>query len=163
MITETLLDTIQTAEIRLFTDTDTGKEIVRFTADMDVDCDGTGGNPHGDPYFQPDTRLHFKCRPLHAEVIPYVVVPPVVIAKTKGKVMGSHCIVTNTANGKKSTAVVGDSGPSRKVGEGSPALCEALGLDPNPNHGGTSDFIIEYEIFVNQPAVVVIIYDLQSA
>lgn len=163
MIIETLLATIQTADIKLFTDTDTGKEIVRFTADMDVDADGSGGNPFHDPDFQPDTRLHFKSRPLHAEVIPYVVVPPIVLSGTKGKVMGAHCIVTNTVNGKKSTAVVGDSGPTRKVGEGSPALCEALGLDPNPNHGGTSDHIIEYEIFVNQPATVVIEYNLQSA
>lgn len=158
-----ILDTIQGADIVLETDDITGKEIVRFKADMDVDCDGSGGNPFHDKYFQPDTRLHFKGRPLHAEVIPYVVVPPIIILDTARIVMGSHCIVTNTKNGKKCPAVVGDSGPLRKVGEGSPALCEALGLDPNPNHGGTSDFIIEYEIFVGQPAVVCIEFDLQHS
>lgn len=161
---KTILETIQGAEITLLTDEATGQEIVDFVADMDVDCDGSGGNPHHDPCFQPDTRLHFQGKALHAETVPYVVVPPVVLRRTRGKVLGSACEVTNTLNGKSTVAVVGDSGPTRKIGEGSPALCEALGLDPNPNHGGTSDRIIRYRIYVGRPAVVNgVTYDLQSA
>ena len=158
---KTLLATIQGSEIWLYTDESTGQEIVRFTADMDIDCDGSGGNPNNDPYFQPDTRLHFRGRPLHAELIPYIVVPPIILAKTKGKVLGSSCLVSR---GKRSCfAVVGDSGPRAKVGEGSPALARALGLNDNPNHGGTSEFEITYEIEVGKPAVVSVTFDLQSA
>lgn len=156
------LATIQGAEIVLYTDW-TGAEIVQFTADMDVDCDGSGGNPFRDPYFQPDTRLHFMGRPLHAELIPYVVVPPVIIAKTRGIVFGSLCECRNTRNGRTALAVVGDSGPTSKIGEGSPALCRLLGLDDNPNHGGTSDFIIEYTIHVGVPAVIPVTFNLQAA
>lgn len=161
---KTVLATIQNTEIVLLRDLATGQEIVEFTADMDVDCDGSGGNPFSDPYFQPDTRYHHNGLPLHAETVPYVVVPPVVLSRTKGKVLGSACEVTNLKNGKSTVAVVGDSGPSKKIGEGSPALCEALGLDPNPNHGGTSDFNIKYRIYVGTPALVNgIQYQLQSA
>lgn len=142
---------------------DDGYEIVTFTADMDIDCDGLGGNPFHDPYFQPDTRLHVHGRPLHAELVPYVVVPPLVLAKTKGKVLGCQCKVTNLKNKYEAPAVVGDSGPTKKIGEGSPALASLLGLDPNPNRGGTSDFIIRYEIMVNMPATLSVNFALQSA
>lgn len=159
-----LLETIQGCEIWLYEDATTGQEIVEFIADMDVDCDGVGGNPHHDPCFQSDTRYHHNGKALHAEEVPYVVVPPVVLRRTKGKVLGSACEVTNLSNGKQTVAVVGDSGPTRKIGEGSPALCEALGLDPNPNHGGTSDRIIKYRIYVDMPATVLgVQYELQSA
>lgn len=163
---KTIIGTIQGCDIVLFVDSVTGQEIVTFTADMDVDCDGSGGNPFHDPYFQPDTRLHYKGHALHAEVVPYVVVPPLILAKTKGKVLGSMCYCENiNQHGKPSVAaVVGDSGPRNKIGEGSPALCERLGLDPNPNHGGTSDHIIRYTIMVGVPAAIDgIVYDLQSA
>lgn len=154
--------TIQGVDITL--DDSMGSEVVEFTADMDIDCDGIGGNPFHDRYFQPDTRLHFKGRALHAEVEPYVVVPPIVLAKTKEKVLGSLCILTNLRNGKTCNAVVGDSGPLTKVGEGSPAVAELLGLDPNPNYGGTSDKIIHYKIFVGIPAKIdSLTYNLQSA
>lgn len=161
---KSILDTIQGCEIVLFRDEVTGLEIVEFVADMDIDCDGLGGNSHGDPYFQPDTRLHFEGKALVAEDVPYVVVPPVILAKTKGVALGSLCVCTNTRSGASYNAVVGDSGPTRKIGEGSPALATRLQLDPNPNHGGTSDHIIRYRIYVGQPARVDgITYTLQPA
>lgn len=159
---KTIIATIQGAEITL----DSPPEVVRFVADMDVDCDGTGGNPHGDPCFQPDTRYHHDGQALHAETVPYVVVPPVILRKTVGKVLGSLCLCQNTRRPDLGwvKAVVGDSGPSAKIGEGSPALCQRLGLDPNPNHGGTSEHIIAYEIQVGVPAIVDgVTYHPQSA
>lgn len=163
---KTLLATIQGADIWLYRDDTTGAEIVEFIADMDIDCDGSGGNPLHDPYFQPATRLHYKGQPLHAETTPYVVVPPVVLSTTRGKVLGSKCEVQNINAPSFGTvlAVVGDSGPRTKIGEGSPALAEALGLSGNPNHGGTSAHIIRYRIYVGVPAQVNgITFDLQSA
>ena len=154
-----ILATIQGAEIHHEIDA-TGYETAIWTADMDIDCDGTGGNPFHDPYFQP----HTSYKPdLHAEEVPFVVVPPIVIKGTVGIVMGSLVEVENLRNGKTAFAVVGDSGPTHKVGEGSPALAELLGLSGNPNHGGTSDFIIRYKVHVGVPAVVNgVTYKLQA-
>ena len=131
-----------------------GYETVTFTADMDIDCDGSGGNPFGDPYFQADTALHFPAKPsrlgkpLHAETVPYVVVPPVVIKATIGIVLGSLCEVTY--RGRTALAVVGDSGPTRKVGEGSPALADLIGINSNPNHGGVDTFTVTYKIHADK-------------
>jgi hypothetical protein len=158
----TTIATIQGQDITLYTAP--GIEVVELFGDLDIDCDGIGGNPFHDPYFQPDTRYHFEGEALYAEVVPYVVVPPVVLAKTAGRVLGCHCVVTNLRNGKSTPALVGDSGPTFKIGEGSPMLAERLGLDSNPNHGGTSDQIIHFLILVGRPAIVDgIHYTLQSA
>jgi hypothetical protein len=40
-----------------------------------------------------------------------------------------------------------DIGPKGKLGEGSMALAEALGLSGSPRHGGTDDAIIAYLVF----------------
>ena len=142
-------------------------ETVTFFGDMDIDCDGIGGNPFKDPYFQADTTLHYparpcKCgKPLWAEKVPFVVVPPIVVKGTRGIVMGSLCEVTY--KGKTVQAVVGDSGPTKKVGEGSPRLAELLGINPNPNHGGTDEFVVKYKVHVGVPAAIDgIKYELQA-
>lgn len=127
---------------------------VVFNADADVDCDGLGGNPHHDKYFQPDTFYHHNGHALTAEKVPYVVVPPVVVRATKGVVMGCKVIVTNLKNGKVVHAVVGDLGPTRKIGEVSVLCAERLGLSGDPNTGGTDEHIIKYEIFPGIPAEV---------
>jgi hypothetical protein len=51
-------------------------------------------------------------------------------------------------------AICGEVGPDDKLGEGSCALAKAVGLNPNPNYGGTDDHIILYTIYVGEPAVV---------
>lgn len=141
-----------------------GVEIVEVTADFDIDCDGTGGNPHKDPFFQPATRLQYKGKSLCAEKVPYYVVPPLILAKTKGRVLGSKVVLTNIKNGMTCVAVVGDSGPRTKDGEGSPRAAELLGLNPNPNTGGTDEQIIHAKIFVGVPAVIDgETYELQAA
>jgi hypothetical protein len=63
-------------------------------------------------------------------------------------------VLHNLRNGKSVDTVVGDIGPRTKTGEASPAAAVAIGIDGNANHGGTDDRIIEYVIYVNQPAVV---------
>lgn len=159
---KTVIESIQNVPLLLIRDA--AGEWVEWTADMDVDCDGTGGNPFLDPYFQPDTRLHFQGRALHAETVPYVVVPPSVLAKTSGKVLGALCECWNIVNENYALAVVGDSGPRTKIGEGSPKLCELMGLDPNPNHGGCSDFRIRYRVHVGKAALIDgVQFELQAA
>jgi hypothetical protein len=142
----------------------TEKEIVNFVSDADIDADGSGGNPDRDPYFQPDTTLHDPIgRPLNAQEVRFIVVPPLICQKTKGKVLGSRCYVLNTSNDKFCDAVVGDIGPRSKTGELSPACAAALGLNPNANHGGTDRKIISYTIYVGQPATLDgVTYELKS-
>ena len=56
-----ILETIQGADI--VQEIINGYETVTFTADADIDCDGSGSNPHHDPCFQPDTALHYPAKP----------------------------------------------------------------------------------------------------
>lgn len=148
--------------VPLYLTIQSGQEVVDFTADADVDCDGLGGNPHHDPYFQPDTKLHHNGKALIAEEVPYIVVPPSVIKKTKGIVMGCRAQVTLLDTQQTIMAVVGDEGPTAKVGEMSVAACERLGLNGNPNNGGISYYGIHYRIFPGIPATVDgVTYELQ--
>lgn len=130
-------------------------EIVSFTSDADIDCDGSGGNPDHDPYFQPDTSLHGPDgRALNAYEVPFIVVPPLVCQRTRGKVLGSLAHVVNTQNQRWTNAVVGDLGPTKKTGEVSVECARRLGLNSNPNWGGTSMRIISYVIHVGCAALI---------
>jgi hypothetical protein len=134
---------------------DGGDERVVFTADADIDCDGSGGNPDHDPYFQPDTTLHYEGRALNAYKERFIVVPPAVCRGTKGRVLGSRVRVHYLRTGRICDAVVGDIGPTKKVGELSPACALALGMNPNPNTGGEDHYgMVVYEIWPEQPAIL---------
>src|SRR5690606_8273288 len=76
-------------------------------------------------------------KPLKAEVLPYVVIP---LASsrwdyTKSGVRGGDLCVMAYKN-KYVFGVVGDLGPSQRIGEASYAAAEALGINPNPRSGG---------------------------
>ena len=152
---KSVIDIIECVSIYRFVDDITAFETVLFTAGARIDCDGSGGNPDHDPYFQDDTTLHGPDgKALNAYKTPFIVVPPVVCKRTKGIVLGATALVKNVFNNHTCVAVVGDIGPRHKIGEMSPACAVALGLDGNPNHGGTSSKCIEYEIQVGKPAEV---------
>lgn len=122
-----------------------GSNIMTFTAKAAIDNDGTEDRDH-DPDHQNDTNLHFEGKPLDAYKDKFIVLPMKIFKMVKPILLGSHCHVTNMRNGKESAAVIGDKGPNNKLGEISPALAEALGLDPNARHGGTDAAIIQYEV-----------------
>jgi hypothetical protein len=66
--------------------------------------------------------------------IPYVVLPPVGFKHAK---LGDFATVINLQNGKVAGAIVADeSAADLKMGEGSIALANALGIDSNPRSGG---------------------------
>lgn len=127
--------------------------VVQYQAKLAVDCDGSD-NRHGDPCWQADTSLHHDGKPLDAESVPYVVVPPLVLQAVSGIVLGCQAQVTNTVTGKRTKAVVGDVGPRRKLGEASCECARRVGLDGNPNRGGTDQHIVLYEIFPGTAAAV---------
>jgi hypothetical protein len=150
----TILDVVQGVPIELIT-TAGGSEIVHFVADADIDADGSGGNLYHDPCFQPDTTLHGPDgRALNANQVPFAVVPPQVIQKTQGIVLGSECLITNTITKRQVLCVVGDVGPTSKVGEISVAAARAIGVPPNPVHGGECRKVIDYEVRVGKPATI---------
>lgn len=68
--------------------------------------------------------------------IPYIVLPAR-LAKGTGTRLGDFVTVINTKNRKIFNAVYADQGPGNKLGEGSMALAEALGIPSNPRTGGT--------------------------
>lgn len=126
---------------------------VTYQAKFAVDADGSGSS-HRDPDFQNDTSLHLSVGPLNSDTDKYIVVPPAIINGVKGIVLGCQAFVTNLSNGRTSDAVVGDIGPKKKIGEGSIALAEALGINPSPIRGGVDSHIIHYSIRPGVPASV---------
>jgi len=93
-----------------------------------------------------------------AEMVPYIVVPPLIIQTTAGVVRG--CKARVTWHSKSVDCVVADKGPSNKIGELSIAAARAIGLPSSPRNGGTDKPEILYELwpgvavpgFVVQPA-----------
>jgi len=128
---------------------------VWWTADFDVDCDG-GTEPacRGDHTFLPDTAAHDSHgRPLDASHLPFVVVPLVSNGfdfRRAGLELGS--VVAVLFGDKLEYAIIGDLGPRGVIGEGSFALAERLGINPDPNHGGTASGVT-YIAFTGSDAV----------
>jgi hypothetical protein len=153
-----IIDTIEGEPISLGDD---GK--IRYRAKAAIDGDGMG-SPHGDPDFQNRTTLQHNGRSLNADVDRYIAIPPAIIAGVAPIVLGSQAHVTNTRNGKTCTAVVGDIGPHRKLGEISIACAAEIGIDPSPTQGGEERHIVEYVIEPGVPAAVDgVTYTLQSS
>jgi hypothetical protein len=140
------------------------KDRVEWKANMTVCCDGSGGNPDNDPYFQSQTAYYNKGKYLNPYKVPYIVVPPLIINGVDPVVLGCQGEILNTKNGKSTLAVVGDVGPSSKIGEASVEAAKRVGLSGDPNMGGTDQNIIQYYIWPGKEAVVDgITYKLQAS
>jgi hypothetical protein len=138
-----------------------GNGIVSYRAKAAIDSDGSD-NRHHDPCWQADTSLHLAGHPIDAESVPYIVVPPLILQGVKGIVLGCRALVTHIGNARTVEAVVADIGPRRKLGELSCECARRLGLDGDPNHGGTEDKVVSYTLFPGIPAKVDgILYALQ--
>ncbi|MEU6096368.1 glycoside hydrolase family 75 protein [Streptomyces sp. NPDC047079] len=126
---------------------------VFWKADMDIDCDGQVTdkcNSSTDPWFQADTAFHQSDgKPLRADSLPYVVVPSSSsIWKYSGSGIKGGGVVAVIYNNKVEYAVVGDTGPTKIIGEASYATAKALGIDPDPETGG-ADSGVTYILFKN--------------
>ncbi|MFJ3703191.1 MULTISPECIES: glycoside hydrolase family 75 protein [Streptomyces] len=131
-------------------------EVVFWEADMDIDCDGqvsTVCNTRTDPSFQPQTAFQGSDgKYLDSSEVPYVVVPgpgPLWNYTTSGIKGGG--VVAVIHGDKVRYAVVGDTGPTGIIGEGSYALAQSLGIDPDPKTGGTPSGVT-YILFRNSKA-----------
>jgi hypothetical protein len=74
-------------------------------------------------------------RYVDASKIPFVVLPGG-MARQMGARPGDFAAVFNQRNGKSSYAIFGDVGPHDRIGEGSVALAENLGIRSNARNGG---------------------------
>jgi hypothetical protein len=131
-----------------------GKACLLWFGDMDNDVDGS---PYwnDDPSGQGGTRWTYQGKPINGDIIPFVVVPPQIIKVTPEIVGG--CIGTVEYKGITQPVVVGDSGPSNKIGEGSPATLKALGLPALHNgNGGLDTQEILYRIWPGVAARLVL-------
>lgn len=124
---------------------------VYFESGMSIDCDGQPGsacNINTDPYFQPNTAWNqSNGQPLKAEELPFVVIPlkssrwDYTQAGIRG---GDLCVMAY--RDKYVFGVVGDLGPTARIGEGSYAAAAALGVNPNPRSGGVGSGVT-YVVF----------------
>jgi len=78
--------------------------------------------------------------------IPYISLPGHHGAVLRAS-LGDLAMVINGHNGRYCAAIYADVGPRAKIGEGSIALAEALKLNSNARHGGTSSHSIIYIVF----------------
>jgi hypothetical protein len=126
---------------------------VFWKADMDIDCDGqrtSKCNENTDPWYQDDTAFHqSNGKPLKADSLPYVVVPSSssIWNYSRAGIKGGG-VVAVIYNNKVEYAVVGDTGPTKIIGEASYATANALGINPDPENGGT-DSGVTYILFKN--------------
>lgn len=119
------------------------------------------GEPSGKPVIQKDTDPapgHYiamtsladkakkrtdPTRYVDAESVPYFVLPS---NARFGLKLGDLGVAVNTKTWQCSGCVFADVGPKDKIGEGSIALAEAIGVPGNPRHGGASGGIA-YVVF----------------
>lgn len=115
---------------------------VFWKADMDISCDGQVTeqcNRRTDRSFLNDTAFQqSNGEPLNAEELPYVVVPGAsrIWNYREFGIRGGGVVAVIYRN-RVEFAVVGDIGPRRIIGEASYATAQSLGIDPDPNTGGT--------------------------
>jgi LysM repeat protein len=101
-----------------------------------------------------DAQNKNKCdyrKYVNSEEIPYIALPggkPLRYRKW-GIEIGDFSTVINLRNMKMSHAIFADIGPSNKIGEGSMALANTLGIDPNPRRGGTGK--VAYVFYIVYP------------
>jgi hypothetical protein len=111
--------------------------MVSFRGPMNIDADGAGEAWKQDKTGQSSTSLRYADgKSLDPSQIPFIVIPLGFEDRFPGVKLGDYAVVSY--NGKTAFAIVGDYGPRGKLGEGSIALADSLGIPSDPNRGGTS-------------------------
>lgn len=120
------------------------KGTVHWTADLDIDCDGAQTatcNTTTDPWFQVGTAFGNN---VDAAKVPYLVIPNNFNLGNNG--IGGGQIAAVVYKGKLTFVVLADTGPAGIIGEASYATAKLLGIDPDPETGGT-DGPVNYFVF----------------
>ena len=116
--------------------------------------EGLAKDAHGEPFIQGpgdpfpgyyvsataladrSKAINDPARYVDASKIPFVVLPGG-LARELGARVGDFATVFNERNGRSSYAIFGDVGPIDRIGEGSVALAENLGIHSDARNGGT--------------------------
>lgn len=114
------------------------KNATYWTADFDVDCDGTetaNCNKKRDPWYQNQLSIGVN---LKADEVPYFVIPIGSPSNSSKRDIQFGQIAALIHNDQVVYAVfVDECGVSSLIGEGSYAAAKLLGIDPDPNTGGS--------------------------
>jgi hypothetical protein len=131
-----------------------GKFAYWFYGDMDNCVDGT-------PYWEEDpcgasgTALYYKGKPVNGDIVPGIVLPPDIIKAVKDVVLGCQSLAIRGTH--TISTVVYDVGPTKKVGEGSPATLRALGAPaPQDGMGGIDEQEVLYMFWPGVPAILLV-------
>lgn len=130
--------------------------------DSGSQVDGDGAITVHDPDYaldltDPDYQNATSYQPsLDPDIDPWTVLPLQMFVGVKPMVMGCQAYLYNRTTKLWAPAVVGDRGPSIKVGENSIILNKMLGIPDSPISGGTdpAQHVIWYHILPGVPAVV---------
>jgi hypothetical protein len=125
-----------------------------WKADMDIDCDGirtSKCNENTDPWYQPQTSFETsKGRSFQADKHRYFVIPlPSSRFDYSRAGIRPGSVAAVIYRNKVVYAVFADEGPNDIIGEASYATAKALGIDPDPEDGGT-DSGVTYIVFPGQ-------------
>jgi hypothetical protein len=125
-----------------------------WTSDMDIDCDGLSTshcNTSTDPWYQDQTSFQTSTGAYFtSDVTHYYVIPlPSSRFSYQDAGISPGSVAAVVYNGEVVYAVFADEGPDNIIGEGSYALATALGIDPDPDTGGT-DGPVTFVVFPGQ-------------
>jgi hypothetical protein len=111
-----------------------------------------GANDPAPGFYISPTALRYHHLPradprsyVDSTTVPYISLPKHTHEKLRSY-LGDLAYVVNATNGKSSAAIYADVGPAHKIGEGSIALANALGINSNPRHGGANANVV-YVVF----------------
>ena len=131
---------------------------VYYQSGMNIDCDGLADScmpqhcPSDDPTNQAQTSFtNASGKFLSAGLVPYVVIPQDFRYPGIDQNSGGNVIAV-IYNNQLEFAVWGDQGPSDIIGEASYSTANNLGIDPDPNTGGTEG-PVTYIVFTGSGAV----------
>jgi Fungal chitosanase of glycosyl hydrolase group 75 len=124
-----------------------------WKADMDIDCDGVSTsvcNSGTDDAYQNQTSFETSAgRSFTASSTHYFVIPlPSSRFSYSAQGIKPGTVAAVIFGGRLVYAVFADEGPNNIIGEASYATARDLGIDPNPNSGGT-DSGVTYIVFKN--------------
>jgi hypothetical protein len=130
-----------------------------WKADMDVDCDGVASsvcNSSTDPWYQGQTSFETsKGRSFTASTTHYYVIPlPSSRFSYSSAGIKPGTVAAVIYNNKIVYAVFADEGPSNIIGEASYATARDLGIDPDPENGGTDSGVTYIVLKGNVPSPV---------
>lgn len=96
--------------------------------------------------FDRSKKISDPRRYVDSECVPYISISQLLMKQ--GAKKGDLAFVYCRATKMSSPALVADIGPRRKLGEGSIALAEALGVNSSPKNGGAGSGVV-YVVFPN--------------